>query len=647
MMPLSGISPTDQEDGVPALELVWHTIVKSDGTPVRVLGPKDLTDLLAVQTPDTSFQSTHRVPLPRHLMDIIILPLGMVDNTKAGVDQALADSFRDLVDLHNVNKMDIQHGDHIRWNLHQQLPSSDRFLLIHPQPTNLVSIQISKSGVETGYYMTKPQLISCHSNIKWCGETSVSGINSVCNIGIAYPVVICKFPQGRYSITSPSEIDEEEHIEVPDETQKVPCKYYPTKRGCRRPDCKYFHTPKNCKVTQNHKPDTVENSAGANGITGPRAIITRGKASEKAERADDASLAVDPPSAQSPKAIPEQSTSPVRPISILTRRASEPSQSAPQSSTPPSPTVKSTIVTSSVAIPSVTPELASAASADIATDYAKPRGVKEFCTYWIRTGRCDFYNQQGCAYSHDKDAYYAKYYPPKPPTPPRGIEVPGRHYPRRGDIIRHPVTLTIRTHSLPTPLVKSKSAGSSPTKKSQSKGKNSSRKSTSKSNSRKFVIRRATVELENSLLAEYGEPLNAGKADSDSGSKSQQSKEEHSETKQNTSELVKAAIDDASFLRLDKKPQQRQQKQQQKESWKLIKKPGAKGAGVQFGKGNKGKGKEQAQQKKGATGGASGVLLPGIESQTGMKVDLGGVDDLIALDDGSVAGSALELKSRK
>lgn len=53
-MSLPGLS---LEEGVSALELVWHTVVKNNGTSVKVLGPKDLFD-----------------PVPSQLQDILDRP---------------------------------------------------------------------------------------------------------------------------------------------------------------------------------------------------------------------------------------------------------------------------------------------------------------------------------------------------------------------------------------------------------------------------------------------------------------------------------------------------------------------------------------------------------------------------------------------
>lgn len=53
---------------VPALDMVWHTIVKNDGTSAKVLGPKDLFDHLQVQSQETSsLLRSQRTILPRDL----------------------------------------------------------------------------------------------------------------------------------------------------------------------------------------------------------------------------------------------------------------------------------------------------------------------------------------------------------------------------------------------------------------------------------------------------------------------------------------------------------------------------------------------------------------------------------------------------
>lgn len=93
-------------------------------------------------------------------------------------------------------------------------------------------------------------------------------------------------------------------------------------------------------------------------------------------------------------------------------------------------------------------------------------------------------------------------------------------------------------------------------------------------------------------------------------------------SKPNAVEIAKASIDDAAMSR----------------PWnKVHKKLTKKGKG-------KGTGKDKDDR--------DDLLMPwiesqtksGIESQTGMKVDVG---DLLGMDDGSIAGSVLELKHRK
>ena len=56
------------EDVVPALDMVWHTILKNDGTSAKVLGPKDLFDHLQIQSQETStLPRIQRTILPRDL----------------------------------------------------------------------------------------------------------------------------------------------------------------------------------------------------------------------------------------------------------------------------------------------------------------------------------------------------------------------------------------------------------------------------------------------------------------------------------------------------------------------------------------------------------------------------------------------------
>jgi len=56
------------EDVIPALDMVWHTFVKNDGTAAKVLGPKDLFDHLQIQSQETSnLPRSQRTILPRDL----------------------------------------------------------------------------------------------------------------------------------------------------------------------------------------------------------------------------------------------------------------------------------------------------------------------------------------------------------------------------------------------------------------------------------------------------------------------------------------------------------------------------------------------------------------------------------------------------
>lgn len=284
-------------------------------------------------------------------------------------------------------------------------------------------------------------------------------------------------------------------------------------------------------------------------------------------------------------------------------------------------------------------------SADM-TDLDRPKGVKEFCTYWFRTGRCDFFNQQGCAYSHDKDAYYAKYpLRPAPAAPPvlrERSEEPLRNlssskWANKG---LGEVKLTIITKTpLPSPLFSGK--GASPTKKSWAAEKRhqaapaaspaptlSSKKGRVGTLARKVVIRGATVNFANTGRWPRGEKVPGATSDEETCLSSEEVEvvKPSAAPKLTANENAKAAIDDASLSR----------------PWnKVHKKPV---------KSTRGKGKGSAKDGKGGREGD--LLMPwiesqtkvGIESQTGMKVDVG---DLLGMDDGSVAGSVLELKRRK
>ena len=56
------------EDVVPVLDMVWHTVVKNDGTSAKVLGPKDLFDHLQLQSQEIStLPRSQRTILPRDL----------------------------------------------------------------------------------------------------------------------------------------------------------------------------------------------------------------------------------------------------------------------------------------------------------------------------------------------------------------------------------------------------------------------------------------------------------------------------------------------------------------------------------------------------------------------------------------------------
>jgi len=68
-MTSTGIAASSSlENVVPALDMVWHTIVKNDGTSAKVLGPKDLFDHLQIQSQEiSSLPRSQRTVLPRDL----------------------------------------------------------------------------------------------------------------------------------------------------------------------------------------------------------------------------------------------------------------------------------------------------------------------------------------------------------------------------------------------------------------------------------------------------------------------------------------------------------------------------------------------------------------------------------------------------
>lgn len=291
------------------------------------------------------------------------------------------------------------------------------------------------------------------------------------------------------------------------------------------------------------------------------------------------------------------------------------------------------------------------------SDISRPKGIKEFCTYWIRTGKCDFYNQQGCAYSHDKDAYYAKY-PVRPaPIPPPIVREKGEEIPRdlKGSKWANKglgeLNLTIITKApLPAPLFTGRSGPAGKRSPAATKASSalptvvpattttaatvpvSSKKSGA---TKKFVIRNATLKL-NSGRWPRGEKVPGAVMDDDASPPSEDmdiiNSSRPSAQKRNAIDNAKVGIDDLSFLR----------------PWNKVPKKPAKS-----GKGGKavGKGKHEKPKVDKPKEDKEDLLMPwietqtkmGIETKTGMKVEVG---DLLALDD-SVAGSAVELKNRK
>ena len=289
-------------------------------------------------------------------------------------------------------------------------------------------------------------------------------------------------------------------------------------------------------------------------------------------------------------------------------------------------------------------------------EFGRPKGIKEFCTYWIRTGKCDFYNQQGCAYSHDKDAYYAKY-PVRPaPIPPPVVREKGEEIPRdlKGSKWANKglgeLNLTIITKApLPAPLFTGR--GGTTGKRSPATAKASpsppavapttattaaTAPTPSKKGgaTKKFVIRNATLKL-NSGRWPRGEKVPGAATDDEASPSSEETdiinKSKPSAPKRNAINNAKVGIDDLSFLR----------------PWnKVPKKPAKSGKGGKaVSKGGHGKPKvDKPKEDK------EDLLMPwienqtkmGIETKTGMKVEVG---DLLALDE-SVVGSALELKNR-
>lgn len=292
------------------------------------------------------------------------------------------------------------------------------------------------------------------------------------------------------------------------------------------------------------------------------------------------------------------------------------------------------------------------------SDISRPKGIKEFCTYWIRTGKCDFYNQQGCAYSHDKDAYYAKY-PVRPaPIPPPVVREKGEEILRdlKGSKWANKglgeLNLTIITKApLPAPLFTAR--GGAAGKRSPAAAKantsppvvapvttptNTTVPASSKKGgaTKKFVIRNATLKL-NSGRWPRGEKVPGAATDDEASPTSEDmdiiNNSRPSAPKRSAIDNAKVGIDDLSFLR----------------PWNKVPKKPAKS-----GKSNKAvsKGRHEKPKIDKLKEDKEDLLMPwietqtkmGIETKTGMKVEVG---DLLALDDGCVAGNELELKNRR
>lgn len=138
------------------------------------------------------------------------------------------------------------------------------------------------------------------------------------------------------------------------------------------------------------------------------------------------------------------------------------------------------------------------------------------------------------------------------------------------------------------------------------------------------MIRGATVNFAKAGGWRGGKPPGSAASDDETSPSSEEPEvaKATAAPKPSAVEIAKASIDDAAISR----------------PWNKVHKKLAK----------KGKGKGTGKDKDDR----DDLLMPwiesqtksGIESQTGMKVDVG---DLLGMDDGSIAGSVLELKHRK
>ncbi|RPB21281.1 hypothetical protein L211DRAFT_447377 [Terfezia boudieri ATCC MYA-4762] len=732
------------EDVVPALDMVWHTIVKNDGTSAKVLGPKDLLDHLQIQSQETStLPRGQRTISPRDLHNettgnhgrsqSLTFPnsgLGPLLPSNIAVDIANAATYspRRTFDgegsyhfssptqrpsisgppglpkysnnfgsgLTSPNPWnDSNHQSWGRQGLGPQTPRSQlrarENSVYSPwagpyssagQPPNPIGPPPGLPGPPSHTPQSSHSSHNTANFEKWCrnrlledklntlaasieGATASTPLQSPNESGKPFlpPQLLYtpvekepeKMPTDLVEIEgavgkqdhapeSQGEYGEEEERNGERDTKgfRRPynrrCRFLDLKGGCREgADCPFNHSVLNSN--RSPKKELADNLGGA----GPRAIITRGVSSS--DKKDESNCSSSTANGSPVRVGPPRATFPPpnKPIIILQRPTSN-SQSivniTPDSRIPTPPT---TPPQAAATLASVSTTNNGGISADM-TDLNRPKGVKEFCTYWIRTGKCDFFNQQGCAYSHDKDAYYAKYpLRPAPAAPPilreRSEELPrglsGSKWANKG---LGDVRLTIITKApLPAPLFSAR--GPSPTKKSWAAEKRHASAPPAATSTpatlgkkgrpattiaRKVVIRGATVNFAKAGGWRGGKPPGSAASDDETSPSSEEPEvaKAAAAPKPNAVEIAKASIDDAAISR----------------PWNKVHKKLTK----------KGKGKGTVKDKDDR----DDLLMPwiesqtksGIESQTGMKVDVG---DLLGMDDGSIAGSVLELRHRK
>ncbi|KAI5811709.1 hypothetical protein DFH27DRAFT_534706 [Peziza echinospora] len=161
-------------------------------------------------------------------------------------------------------------------------------------------------------------------------------------------------------------------------------------------------------------------SALPSGGTSSLGMHLSGQQPPQAAGHSDAAQAAPKPAASAGAGAPQAESGESKPVTILARRGvsftqpapdlpQDPSAprppGAPRQSPPPHPQLSGS---PPHGIPS--PD---SAIYDNPYDPPRPRGIKKFCTYWFRTRKCDFYWQQGCAYSHDIYAYVRETFPEK------------------------------------------------------------------------------------------------------------------------------------------------------------------------------------------------------------------------------------------